>query len=161
MLEQIALVTMIGLMLSVAFNSGAQTDKAEQETAAIGVLADYYAAFSTLDVQAVLPYFHEPSVFIGPGPHEVFAASNGAVLTTVFTPIMEDFRGRGFGRSELSVRNVELLSATATLVTGVAIRYKVDGHELERVGVTYVLHKPDTHWKIAVLIVHDPNEVAP
>ena len=73
---------------------------------------------------------------------------------------MEGLRARGFGRSELSVRNVKSLSATATLVTGVAVRYKVDGQELERVGVTYVLHKADTRWKIAVLIVHDANEVA-
>jgi hypothetical protein len=44
------------------------------------------------------------------------------------------------------------------LVTGVALRYKVDGKELERVGVTYVLHKVDTGWKIAVLILHDAND---
>ena len=128
------------------------------ETVVIRVLADYYAAFSTLEVHAVLPYFHEPSVLIG--PQGVIAATTNAVLPTVFTPAMEGLRARGFGRSELSVRSVKSLSATATLVTGVAIRYKVDGQELERVGVTYVLHKADTRWKIAVLIVHDANEVA-
>jgi NTF2-like protein (DUF6841) len=90
----------------------------------------------------------------------VFAAPTYAVLTTAFTPAMKDLRARGFHRSELSARNVESLSATATLVTGVAVRYKVDGQELERVGVTYVLHKADSRWKIAVLIVHDANEVA-
>ena len=131
----------------------------DEETAVIQVLVDYYAAFSTLDVLAVLPYFHEPSVVIG--PQGVFAAPTCAVLTTVFTPAMEDLRARGFGRSELSARNVKSLSATAALVTGVAIRYEVDGQELERVGVTYVLHKVDTLWKIAVLIVHDANDVAP
>jgi hypothetical protein len=53
------------------------------------------------------------------------------------------------------MREVWSLSATATLVTGVAVRYKLDGQELERAGVTYVLHKADTGWKIAVLIAHD------
>jgi len=130
-----------------------------EETTVIGILADYYAAFSTLDVQAVLPYFLEPSVLIG--PQGVFAAPTYAVLTTAFTPAMEGLRAREFGRSELRVRNVKSLSATATLVTGVAVRYKVDGRELERVGVTYVLHKADTRWKIAVLILHDADEVAP
>jgi len=129
-----------------------------EETVVIRVLADYYAAFSTLDIQAVLPYFHEPSMLIG--PQGMFAAPTYAVLTTAFTPAMEGLRARGFGRSELSVRNVQSLSATTTLVTGVAVRYKADGQELERVGVTYVLQKVDTHWKIAVLIVHDANEVA-
>jgi ketosteroid isomerase-like protein len=129
-----------------------------EETVVIRVLADYYAAFSTLDIQAVLPYFHEPSMLIG--PQGMFAAPTYAVLTTAFTTAMEGLRARGFGRSELSVRNVQSLSATTTLVTGVAVRYKADGQELERVGVTYVLQKVDTHWKIAVLIVHDANEVA-
>jgi ketosteroid isomerase-like protein len=133
-------------------------DAMNEETVVTRVLADYYAAFSTLEVHAVLPYFHEPSVLIG--PQAVLAAPTYAVLTTAITPAMEGLRARGFGRSELSVRNVNSLSATATLVTGVAVRYKVDGQELERVGVTYVLHKADTRWKIAVLIVHDANEVA-
>ena len=133
-------------------------DAMNEETVVTRVLADYYDAFSTLEVHAVLPYFHEPSVLIG--PQGVFAAPTYAVLTTAFTPAIEGLRARGFGRSELSVRNVKSLSATATLVTGVAVRYKVDGQELERVGVTYVLHKADTRWKIAVLIVHDANEVA-
>jgi ketosteroid isomerase-like protein len=133
-------------------------DAMNEETVVTRVLADYYDAFSTLEVHAVLPYFHEPSVLIG--PQGVFAAPTYAVLTTAFTAAIEGLRARGFGRSELSVRNVKSLSATATLVTGVAVRYKVDGQELERVGVTYVLHKADTRWKIAVLIVHDANEVA-
>jgi ketosteroid isomerase-like protein len=124
-----------------------------EETVVIQVLADYYAAFSTLDIQAVLPYFHEPSMLIG--PQGAFAAPTYAVLTTAFKPAMEGLRARGFGRSELSVRSVQSLSATTTLVTGVAVRYKTDGQELERVGVTYVLQKVQTHWKIAVLIVHE------
>jgi oligoribonuclease NrnB/cAMP/cGMP phosphodiesterase (DHH superfamily) len=45
-------------------------------------------------------------------------------------------------------------------VTGVAVRYTVDGQELDRAGVTYVLYNADGHWRIAVLIIHDPNEVA-
>ena len=30
--------------------------------AVLRVLGDYYTAFSTLDVQAILPYFHQPSM---------------------------------------------------------------------------------------------------
>ena len=35
-----------------------------------------------------------------------------------------------------------------------AVRFKTDGQELERVGITYVLQKSDSRWKIAVLIAH-------
>jgi hypothetical protein len=133
-------------------------DTADQD-AALRTLADYYRAFSTLEVQAVLPYFHEPSLLIS--PQGVLAAPTLAALAGVFTPAMEGLRSREFGRSELSAGFVESLSSTATLVTGVALRYRSNGQELERVGVTYVLHKAESGWKIAVIVLHDPHEFAP
>ena len=99
-----------------------------QKSAVVQALSDYYSAFSSLDIQAFLPYFHEPSLLIL--PQGVAAAPTHAVLTTAFAPLMEIFRAREFGRSELSVRDVKTLSETTTLVTGIAIRYKTDGQEL-------------------------------
>jgi len=127
----------------------------ETDREATAVLADYYCAFSTLDVQAVLPYFHEPALLVS--PHAVFAAPTGAELATALAPVIESLRAREFGRSELNLRDVQVLSATTTLVRGVALRYKLDGRELERSGVTYILQKAETAWKIAVLILHDPE----
>ena len=118
-------------------------------------LFDYYAAFNTLDPQGALPYFHEPTLLIG--PRGVFAAPTHDSLTPVLATIIDSLRARGFGRSELSVQRATFLSASTNLVTGVAIRYKVDGQELERVGVTYALQSADNRWKIAALIVHDPQ----
>jgi ketosteroid isomerase-like protein len=124
--------------------------------AALRMLADYYVAFSRLDVQAILPYFHEPSILMS--PQGVIAAPTVAVVAAAFKPTMDRLRTREFGRSELSVGDVKPLSASATLVTGVAIRYKRDGLELERVGITYILHKAETGWKIAVIILHDAKQ---
>ena len=124
---------------------------------AIRVLHEYYSAVSTLNMDTVLPYFHEPSLLIG--PQGAFAATTHTLLATAFGPALEGLRARGFGRTELSVQNLKSLSATATLVGGVARRYKLDGQELDQAGVTYVLHKADSGWKIAVLIIHDPDEV--
>jgi hypothetical protein len=124
----------------------------------IGVLHEYYSAFSTLNVEAVLRYFHEPAFLVG--PQGGFAATTHALLATAFRPAMEGLRGRGFGRTELKVGTLKRLSATATLVGGIAQRYQLDGEELDQAGVTYVLHKGDSGWKIAVLIIHDPDEGA-
>jgi hypothetical protein len=44
------------------------------------------------------------------------------------------------------------------LVEGIGQRYKIDGQKLDQAGVTYVLYKSEAGWKIAVLIVHDPDE---
>jgi hypothetical protein len=126
-------------------------DAPVNDEAALRTLTDYYRAFSTLEVQAVWPYFHEPSLLMS--PQGVFAVPAFAALAAVFTPVMEGLRSREFGRSELSVESVRSLSASATLVTGIAIRYQRNGEELERAGVTYVLHKAETGWKIAVIIL--------
>jgi hypothetical protein len=103
------------------------------QRAVIRTLLDYYAAFNTLEVPAILPYFHQPSMLIG--PQGAFAAPTHDILTTALTTVIDSLRARGFGRSELSVGRVESLSASAISVTGVAVRYTVDGQELERVGV--------------------------
>ena len=129
----------------------------DDKTAVTRVLTDYYNAFSTLDVKAIVPYYHEPSLFIT--PPGVIAAPTHAAMTEGFTAVTESLRARGYSRSELSMLHVKQLSATATLASGVAVRYKADGQELERVGVTYLLHKADSRWRIAVVVSHDTDTV--
>jgi hypothetical protein len=52
------------------------------------------------------------------------------------------------------------LSATTALASGVVVRYRADGQELERVGVSYLLHKADDdRWTIAVTVIHDTDKV--
>lgn len=119
------------------------------------VLADYYRDFSTLDVHAILPYFHEPSLLVG--PQGVIPIPDHAALAAVFGPVMEGLRAQGYGRSELEPSYVKLLSPSAALIGGVAARYKADGQQLERVGVTYLLHKTVSGWKFATVVLHDPS----
>jgi hypothetical protein len=119
------------------------------------VIADYYRDFSTLNVRTILPYFNEPSLLVG--PQGVFPIPDHAALVAVFGPVMEGLRAKGFGRSELELGYVRLLSSSAALVGGVAVRYKTDGQEVERVGITYVLHQAEGGWKFATVILHDPN----
>lgn len=121
------------------------------------VLTDYYSAFSTLDVQEILPYYYEPCLLIG--PQGVAALPTRAAMATAFTPLMEGLRARGYSRSESSDLHVKQLSDTAALASSVAVRYKTDGQELERVGVSYLLHKADNRWKITVTVVHDTDNV--
>src|SRR5262249_10886309 len=121
---------------------------------AVEVLRGYYRAFSTLKIDAVLSYFSEPSMLVGPqGP---YAANTHELLAAASAPTLESLRARGYGRSELDVRDVKVLSATTTLVLGIARRYKVDGADLDQAGVTYVMHLGPSGWKIAVLLLHDP-----
>ena len=123
------------------------------EAAVNRMLDEYYAAFSTLNIQAILAYFHQPALLIG--PPGVIALPTPAAVLPIFTPVMQNLRTRGYGRSELDQRKVKVLSAKSALASGIVVRYKSDGQELERVGITYMLHKADDAWKFAVMVLHD------
>jgi hypothetical protein len=94
------------------------------EAAVTQVLTDYYVAFSKLDVQAVLPYFHHPTLLVSPAG--VVAAPTSDALAAIFAPVMDGLRARGYGRSELDLERVRPLGSTAALANGVALRYKAD-----------------------------------
>jgi hypothetical protein len=112
------------------------------------VIADYYRDFSTLNVQAILPYFNEASLLVG--PRGVIPIPNHAALAAVFGPVMEALRAKGYGRSEFEPVYGKSLSSSAALIGGVAVRYNADGQQLERVGITYLLHKTERGgWKFA------------
>jgi ketosteroid isomerase-like protein len=130
----------------------------DDEAALTRVLTDYVSAFGTLDVQAILPYYHEPCLLVG--PQGVAALPTHAAMAAAFTPMTEGLRARGYGRSELRMLHIKQLSATAALASGVAVRYRTDGQDLERVGVSYVLHKADDdRWSIAATVIHDTDKV--
>ena len=129
------------------------------EDAVNQVLTDYYNAFSTLTVQSILCYFHQPALLIGPSG--VIALPTADAVVPIFGPVMENLRQREYRRSEFSLQQLRLLSATSALAMGVAIRYKTNGQEMERLGITYLLHKGDSGWKFAVMALHDTDKVAP
>jgi hypothetical protein len=122
------------------------------------IVGDYYRDFSMLNVQAILPYFNEPSLLVG--PQGVIPIPDHATLVAVFGPVMEGLRAKGYGRSEFETGYVKSLSSSAALIGGVVVRYKTDGEELERAGITYLLHKTENGWKFATVILHDPNAPA-
>jgi ketosteroid isomerase-like protein len=120
------------------------------------VLTDYYRAFSTLDAQAVLPYFHEPSQLVSPAG--VVPTPTRAAVAAVFQPLMDSLRARGFAKSELTNLHLKRLSGTTTIAGGVAVRHKTDGQELERTGVVYLMQKTSAVWQIATIVIHDADD---
>jgi ketosteroid isomerase-like protein len=128
----------------------------DDKAAAAKVLTDYYRAFSTLDAQAVLPYFHEPSQLVSPAG--VGSTPTRAAVVAVFQPAMDALRARGFAKSELTNLHLKGLSATTAIAGGVAVRRKTDGQELERAGVVYLMQKTDAGWQIATIVIHDADD---
>ena len=117
---------------------------------ALEAIHEYYKAFSTLDVSAIASYYCEPSMTVA--PQGVLSAENHAALTNALAPIINSLKTRGYGWSEFVEPIVTRLGETDALVRGVAVRYTAAGSELERIPLSYVMHRTETGCKIAVLV---------
>jgi len=115
------------------------------------------AAFSGLDLKRFRSCFHLPCVMIT--PQRVASASSEGEFDSLFTSIMDSLKARGFARSEWVEKHVKLQSNSAATASVLWIRFKKDGSELERLGATYALYKSNANWKIAMVMVHDPEGV--
>jgi hypothetical protein len=122
------------------------------ETAVRKTLSEYYCAFSTLNVRAILPYLNQPALLVG--PLGVIPLPTPSAVEPIFGPVMESLRSRGYARSELGSQETRILSGQSALATGIAIRYRSDGEELERAGITYLLRKTDGAWRFVVMVLH-------
>lgn len=114
-------------------------------------LTEYYKTFSTLDLNAIVSHFSEP--FMSIGPQGVFSAGSRAVLANALGPFVDGLKAKGYARSEFVEAEVMALSDSAALVRGVAVRYKVDESELERVPISYLMHRSADGWKIATMVL--------
>ena len=150
------------LLLLMAITPAEFSEAQDDKTAVTRTLNDYAAAFGaafgSLDAQRVLPYYHEPLMIVTAARTLVLTgrADVEAWLKSLFQRLKE----RGWdARSEWAQLHVRALSAGVALASGLSVRHKADGQELERVAVTYVLRKTGDGWKIAVLVAHDPGGV--
>lgn len=114
-------------------------------------LYDYYKTFSALDLNAIVQHFSEPC--ISTSSHGVFSADNRRGLANAFGPLVEGLKEKSYERSEFVEAEVITLSETAALVRGVAVRYKLDGSELERVPISYLMHRSAHGWTIATIVL--------
>jgi len=118
---------------------------------ALEAIHQYYDAFSTLDLRAIVSHFCEPSMTVTPS--RVLSAATHAALADSLAPLVDDLRAKGYGRSEFVQPDVTTIGETAALVRGVAVRYTATGSEMERISLGYLMHRSEAGWKIAVLVV--------
>jgi ketosteroid isomerase-like protein len=119
--------------------------------------ADYFRAFQTLRLEAVVGYYHVPCLAISPQGVSVMTTIDE--IHALIGGMQATLKARGYGRSEWANLHVKQLSDQAAVVSTMVLRYKTDGTELERFGATYALRRTEAGWKIVVLTIHDPDTV--
>jgi ketosteroid isomerase-like protein len=141
--------------------SSAETQSAQQEqaekTAVDHAFSDYNDAFVRGDLSAIGQHCNVPFVIIS--SQEVKVLPTMSEIEAFYGGILRDLRARGYSHSTRSELHVKLLDQTTVLASGVFVRHKMDGSELETIGVTYVLRKTEGEWKIAVMTRHPPANV--
>jgi ketosteroid isomerase-like protein len=126
----------------------------ERDDAVLETFRRYTQAFETLRPEAVVPYYHEPCLFIS--PEGVVTLQTSADVAGFFTKVMARLRGDGYASSAFPGLQVLALSDSLRMVRGVGSWKRADGTDLRRFGVTYTLRKSDSAWRIVVAVAHDP-----
>ena len=163
-MKTLLLVPVVGLAISFALPTFAQQKEptlSEQEqaekTAVDHALRDYNDAFGRDDLFAIGQHCNVPFVVISSEGVKVLPTMSE--IEARYGGILRDLRERGYSHSIRSELHLKLLDQITALASGVFVRHKTDGSELETIGVTYVLRKTEGEWKIAVIIRHPPANV--
>lgn len=121
-------------------------------------LNDYIQAFGA-DVLQTLPYYYAPLTIIGPRGPAVLASAHD-VEQSMLTPLAQRLSDQGWDRrSEWAELHVKQLSDSVAIASGVIVRDRTDGSEIERIAATYVLNETEDGWKIVFLTGHDAASV--
>ena len=128
-----------------------------EKTAVDHAFHDYNDAFVRGDLSAIGQHCNVPFMRISPQGVEVLPTMSE--IEGFYGGMLRDLRERGYSHSTRSELHLKLLDQITALASGVFVRHKTDGSELETIGVTYVLRKTEGEWKIAVMIGHPPANV--
>jgi hypothetical protein len=71
-----------------------------------------------------------------------------------FSGFLASLVERGYARSSWTELEVRLLDADTAIASGISTRFKYDGSELERVGLTYALRRTPQGWRIFLSSTH-------
>ena len=134
-------------------------EKVEQaeKTAVDHAFRNYNDVFSRGDLSAIGQHCNVPFVVISSQGVEVLPTMSE--IEGFYGGILRNLRERGYSHSTRSELHVKLLEQTIAFASGVFVRHKTDGSELETIGATYVLRKTEGEWKIAVMMRTPPANI--
>jgi hypothetical protein len=119
-------------------------------------LKEYLLAFATLDPAVFASYYNLPVIFIA--PTGVAAATDGATARQLAESFAAQLRQQRYKRTEfLGSVDCQMLSSTQALLNGIFRRIDSTDQVISDLGFTYLMHKTDDRWKIAVLTTYPPR----
>ena len=129
------------------------TDKKEFEQ----LFEGYFRDMSENGLAGIASYYNEPAMVLN--QNRVAVLESNAQVAEFFAPMVAAFEARGYDYMKPVETYTKQLSDDTAIVSSQVVRYKKDGSELNRASATYVLHKNSRGWKIASLVIGDPDAV--
>jgi ketosteroid isomerase-like protein len=120
---------------------------------------EYLQASIDLDEKRVATYYHEPFVFVS--AEKTVAVATRAEAEEYLKPGFESLRQSGYVKTGFPKLRAQSLGPGIEIVSGLGIRYRMDGTQLMSFGITYIWRQVPDGWKLAVMTVHDTTKVLP
>jgi len=118
-------------------------------------LRAYEQAWSRHDAREIASFYYEPAMRVtGSGP---IVRPTRADQEAFFSAFLSGLVMRGYARSSWETLEVSLLDGETAIASGISVRFKADGSQLERVGLTYALRNTPGGWKIFLSATHPPE----
>jgi hypothetical protein len=133
-----------------------QTPAATEQTAKAEVNAfmdQYWELFSAGKIDELVERIYHPSGQLSNQGHASIEE-----LKKRFPESRKALLAAGYGRSQMPVRNVCIVSPTVAVVSGRGLRYLTDGKVMAEFGWTYTLLKGATGWRMVAIYSHDPSK---
>jgi hypothetical protein len=114
---------------------------------------EYMAAFESLDLSRIIPYFDEQLAIISSAG--VIAMADREAIERVFEGLTTQLSGQDYARTEVLDRTTKMLSPSIAQVSALLVRYDSTGSEIGRFGAVYTLRNSDGSWKVGAIVMHD------
>lgn len=152
----------LGLVLGLALASptapgAVARELTADETAIVKLLHDYVESFAGKEATEIAGYYHVPSSVVYAGGVVVMVST--LEVARFVNSVQRNLAEQGYTRSEWIQLHVKQMSAKLALASTAVIHYNGDDEVLAESGTTYVFRKTDEGWKIATLLLHDPDAV--
>ena len=144
-----------GALVRGGFRAAAQPADQTQalKTEVNSFMDQYWQLFSAGNIDQLVERIYHPSGQLSNQGH-----SSIEQLKARFPETRKTLLAGGYGRSNMPVRNICILSPTVAVVSGRGIRYLTDGKVMAEFGWTYTLIKGPAGWKMVSIYSHDPGK---
>jgi hypothetical protein len=151
MLAALVLVAVASTPLAVAQQRSADEQALKKEVNAF--MDQYWDLWSAGRIDQLVERVYHPFGQLSNQGH-----SSIEQLKAAFPGTRTALVSAGYGRSQMPIRNVCILSPTVAIVSGRGMRYLTDGKVMGEYGWTYTLIKGADGWRMVSIYSHDPNK---